>query len=66
MTHLNSMKFTSHGCRGGFKVYLLFIVIVCVCAAIYFWRSEDSCGVGFLVMWILRIEHGSPGSFGKG
>lgn len=37
-----------------------------MCAAIYFWRSEDSCGVGFLVMWILRTEHRSPGVFGKG
>lgn len=45
---------------------IYFLLLLCVCAAIYFWRSEDSCGVGFLVMWILRIEHGSPGFFGKG
>lgn len=47
---------------------IYFLLLLCVsecrfvCAAIYFWRSEDSCGVGFLVMWIQGLNTGHQAS----
>lgn len=63
MTHINCMKFTSHGCGYGFEVYYYCVCRVQVCVFYsVFWSSEDGLTyLLFVAAYSGGVEELQPG-----